>query len=265
MTESPITAAASGRYRAPGTTAQALGLLLMGLVGLTFLLAGTLIGGTTGENVVPIAALTVGGLVGAVLAARFGTWSKVLGIVLALVLAAPSPIGTFWAIFGAFMPAQSTEFAPALMYLFGFFLALIGGIVALVKRNAATAGPGRRERRLRSVLVTIVVIAAVASVVLSILGRQTVAADDETGATEVRMADFEFHPEDIVVPAGEVTFLLRNEDGFFHNFSNEDLDLNENVLGPGEVTVTVDVPAGTYEIVCVPHEQQGMTATLTAE
>ena len=269
MADAPVTTAPGARYRSTGTSAQALGLLLLGLSALTFLLAGQLIGGVETEDIGFWAVLTAGPLIAALLSARFGAWSKVLGILVALGFMG----GAFWIFFGVFYPQSPVEFVPGLMVPMGFLLALIGGIVALVKARDRKPAVGSGERGLRNIVVGIIVIGAAVSIVLGVLNREAVTAEEAEGATEIHMTDFEFDPGDATVAAGEVTVVLRNYDAFVHSFTNEDLDVDEFVIGQNDALLTFEAEAGTYEVYCMPHSdtsdgldpENDMMMTLTVE
>jgi glucose/arabinose dehydrogenase/uncharacterized cupredoxin-like copper-binding protein len=73
------------------------------------------------------------------------------------------------------------------------------------------------------------------------------------------------------IPAGLTTFAVTNDGTMAHNFEIEGGDLEEQFdenLQPGESnTMTVDLPAGEYEIYCPvgDHRARGMELTLTVE
>ena len=63
----------------------------------------------------------------------------------------------------------------------------------------------------------------------------------------------------------EITFVLMSETEF-HSFTVDDLDLDLSV-DAGETikhTITFD-KAGTYKIICIPHETLGMVGEITVE
>lgn len=87
---------------------------------------------------------------------------------------------------------------------------------------------------------------------------------------EVILADpggsgaYEFIPEDLTFSVGEtVTFALIAESEF-HTFTVDDLGIDEAVDGgaTSSLTFTFDT-AGTYDLICVPHEALGMVGTIT--
>ena len=94
-----------------------------------------------------------------------------------------------------------------------------------------------------------------------------------TGATgqviNVQAVDFRFDPSTISVPAGKVTFHVRNGGSAEHEFeiikNDQTVDEIEGLVPGLEKDLTVDLPAGDYLIECrLPgHLEQGMKATLT--
>lgn len=108
----------------------------------------------------------------------------------------------------------------------------------------------------------------------------TVAPDEAEGAGEVlvgtpftvRMIDnggagpFAYEPVDMTFSVGEiVNFTFIGEDAF-HTFTVSDLDIDVEVEA-GETTgldFQFEV-AGTYELICIPHEALGMIGTITVQ
>ena len=88
----------------------------------------------------------------------------------------------------------------------------------------------------------------------------------------VRMIDnggagpFAYDPIDLTFSVGEiVNFTFIGEDAF-HTFTVSDLDIDEEVEA-GETTgldFKFEV-AGTYELICIPHEALGMIGTITVQ
>ena len=89
----------------------------------------------------------------------------------------------------------------------------------------------------------------------------TVRLNDNGGA-----GPFLYDPVDLTFGVGEVVnFTLIGEDAF-HTFTVSDLDIDVEVEA-GE-TVGLDYrfeEAGTYELVCIPHEALGMIGTITVQ
>lgn len=85
----------------------------------------------------------------------------------------------------------------------------------------------------------------------------------------VQAVEFRFDPSTISVPAGKVTFHVRNGGSAEHEFEifkgEEVVDEVEGLVPGVEKDLTVDLPAATYSIECrLPgHLEQGMKAALT--
>jgi uncharacterized cupredoxin-like copper-binding protein len=77
-----------------------------------------------------------------------------------------------------------------------------------------------------------------------------------------------FVEKTLSAPAGEITLDLTNDSAVPHNIAVDGADgVSDTVQDGGTATLTVDLPAGTYEYYCdVPgHRQAGMTGTLTVQ
>ncbi|MGH2530692.1 MAG: cupredoxin domain-containing protein [Thermomicrobiales bacterium] len=96
------------------------------------------------------------------------------------------------------------------------------------------------------------------------------AAEDEDAATEltVDMAEMFFEPTEFSIPAGtDVTIRLTNSGVSPHDFTIEELGINE-VLDPGaETTITINAEAGTYDYICTQpgHKEAGMVGVMTVQ
>lgn len=95
-------------------------------------------------------------------------------------------------------------------------------------------------------------------------------ASPVAGGNEVEVALTEFEiqmPSEL--PAGQTVFIISNTGEFPHNFEIEgngiEMELEENLQGGEQGTLTVDLQAGTYEIYCPvgDHADQGMRLELT--
>ena len=75
-----------------------------------------------------------------------------------------------------------------------------------------------------------------------------------------------FDADEFTFSVGDtITFVVESETEF-HTFTVQDLDINVTALGgtTGEATVTLDT-AGTFTLICVPHQGQGMVGTITVQ
>ena len=77
---------------------------------------------------------------------------------------------------------------------------------------------------------------------------------------------FTFEPADLTFSLGETVTLVLKSEAQFHTFTVEGLGIDEDV-NPGktvEFTHTFD-KAGTYDLICIPHQAAGMTGTITVK
>ena len=208
-------------------------------------------------------------LVAAALVWRFGAWSKVLGVVVALGVA----FMLFWVVFGLAYPASVADFLPAVLLPLGVVLAVAGGVAAIVqqRRGRLEVTATTAERRVAAVALGAAVVALAVSGALTLMGRS---AADSAGALTVTIKDFAFSEETYVVPADEAaTIVVRNSDAFVHTFTVPELGIDEVVPPGGDAVVELTAPAGTHTLYCKPHADMsepdpamaGMAATIVAE
>jgi plastocyanin len=90
-----------------------------------------------------------------------------------------------------------------------------------------------------------------------------------TQVVELTMVDIAFEPTDLTIPAGaDVTIKLVNNGALPHNFAVPSEGIQSEDFSSGASgTITVNLPAGTYEFICsVPgHAAAGMVGTLIVE
>jgi plastocyanin len=89
----------------------------------------------------------------------------------------------------------------------------------------------------------------------------TVVNQDPGGSGE-----YQFIPSEFTFGVGDtVTFQMSGETEF-HTFTVDDLGIDEAVDGGETVTFTVTFDkAGTFELICIPHEAFGMKGTITVQ
>ena len=99
-------------------------------------------------------------------------------------------------------------------------------------------------------------------------GETPEAGEDSTAPIVIELQDIRFVPPDLSVPANKpTTVTLENTGAAPHNFSIDELGIDED-LDPGESKeVEINAAAGQYKYYCnVPgHEAAGMVGTLTVE
>lgn len=238
-----------GKQRSRWTTLATIGLAMIALAPALMLGAGFAFGMDMSEQTGFFVPVLAGALLAALLVWSFGWWAKVIGIL----VGAGAGMMLFWTAFGLQQPASFFDFAPGLLVIPGALLAVISCIAAIVAGRRGRMGTRVTggERIFVRVVIGLLVLAMVASGLLTYLGRETVA--DATGADQTVVAkNFEFDPVDFEVDGGD-TILVRNEDAFFHTFTIDELDISVE-LGPGsQALVNVPDRSGTYRFYCIPH------------
>ena len=93
-----------------------------------------------------------------------------------------------------------------------------------------------------------------------------------TGAAiEITLSDFVITPKTIDATAGTVTFKVTNKGKSPHNFAvvsnGQEVKKTKNLVNGQADTLEVDLPAGTYQVICdIPgHKEAGMVGTLTVK
>lgn len=256
------TPAEIARAHAAGARTQVVGLVLLALAPLTMFAIEVVAGFDASEFLVP---LTIGTLVliGAWCAGRFGTWSKVLGIVLTVLVV----LAGFWLVFGLSAIQSPADFVPSVLFVLGVGMSLTGGIRAVRARDRpAVIGATPGEDRARLIAVTVVVLAVVVSVTVHLTGRQTVDAAAAAGATPVTMDAFEFATTEVTVAGGpDAALLVNNRDAFLHDLAVPDQDLAVTVApGSQKLLDVADLAAGTYTFYCTLHSDTGNPDPTTA-
>ena len=242
------------RDRAPYSGTAGLGIFLLGLAPLIYVVAGMLAGFEFSPFIMIFTIVGVVLLIVSLLAWRAGAWAKVLGILAIL----GGGYFTWFQVFGLFEPRAAIEFTAGAAWIVGALVGLIGCLAALVKgRDAVGGGNGGG---LNAIAVVLVLVAAGASGFLNYSAIEDLdAGDSET----VRTVDFVFEPDEVTVEAGEVTFVVDNDDPFTHTFTldasetydDDQYDVNRKLLPLTDARITFDTPdeAGSYVVFCIPH------------
>ena len=73
-----------------------------------------------------------------------------------------------------------------------------------------------------------------------------------------------FDPSEFTFSVGDTITLQLTAEGEFHTFTVDDLGIDVSVEPgqPAALTFTFD-RAGTFDLICIPHEFQGMVGTIT--
>jgi plastocyanin len=249
------------------TRLAVLGLVLAALGPILFITAGVVWGLDVSEDVPFFGIIATVALVGAFLVARFGTWAKIVGIIIALLVG----LALFWTAFGLFSPTSFFDFVPGVLVLPGVLIAIVSCIAAMVARrrgHLTTAADGGERRALRIVL-AVVVILAVLSGIATAATRSTV--DESDADATVVLKDFEYDSTEYQLQGGSRVF-VRNDDPFLHTFTVDALDIDETMSPGSEELIEVPSEPGTYVVYCRPHtsdpddpSDEDMAATLTIE
>jgi plastocyanin len=112
-------------------------------------------------------------------------------------------------------------------------------------------------------------------VMVTTLSSLGVLADSSVGsqpmenvkAIEVEMNDDYFNPKEIIIPNGTTTtLLLKNKGMKKHTFTVEKLGIDAEVQPGKEISITVTPKqAGTYDLVCRYHFQEGMVGKVIVQ
>ena len=111
-----------------------------------------------------------------------------------------------------------------------------------------------------------VAVLVVVSAVVTLAARDTVAAADRAGATEVLMKTTEFRTAQLDAKAGEtLRLVLKNDDLYIHTFTIDDLGIDVTIGPRGEKALSLLSPpnTGTFEYKCTIPGHEDMTGTLT--
>jgi len=248
----PAETDAGGRLRPKYARLGAFGLLLAGLGPLIIFVAITATEGLSDSDAGFFAVVSAIGLVSAGLSWRFGTWSKIVGIVASVLIALPLS----WTVFMLMAVNSPVEFTVGMLVPTGILLGLGGHIAALVAKrrgNVSESAPPVERRVIQGVSAAIV-LGVLVSVVLFLNARESVDPVLASGAEVVRMSNFEFDPATLEITAGETTkILVHNDDVVTHTFTVPDLDIDETLVPGSEVLVEVAPSAGTFVVYCEPH------------
>ena len=237
-----------GRARWSGLAA--LGLVLAALGPLLMLAGGFLWGLEIGDEVPFFGVTAAIGLIGAFFVSRFGTWAKVLGVVVGVLIA----MSLFWTAFGLFTPNSFFDFVPGLLVIPGALIAIVCCIAAIVaaRRGHVTPGAVGGERRGIRIVTGVVVALAALSAVLTFAGQSSVAGETELAVT---LSDFSFDQSSYEAAAGD-TVVVSNDDPFLHTFTIDDLEIDE-ALSPGsEISIEIPEGTGSYVVYCKPHTSE---------
>lgn len=151
-------------------------------------------------------------------------------------------------------PADTLVFACAVLSAGGRFVAIAAALVA--GRRPATAARGAQL-----LTATGTGLLAVAVVVAAVARGSSEDAPAEAGDVAVTIAGFDFPDRPVAVDAGG-TLHVANDDPARHTFTVPDTDLDVTIVGGSAARVRVDLPPGTYDVVCEVPGHEAMAGTL---
>jgi plastocyanin len=114
---------------------------------------------------------------------------------------------------------------------------------------------------MRSVLRTAVMVAAAAGM-LAGCGSSSSSSSSSGNPVDITTANIAFSTTDIKIPAGDVTFTVKNDDKVEHNLTIENGNVNKDVEGGKTVKAKATLKAGTYAFHCEYHPDV-MKGTIT--
>lgn len=236
---------------ARGTRLAVLGLLMISTAGAIWLLAGLIWGLDLGDSAGFLIPTIVLPAVAALLVWRFGTWAKVIGILVALLT-----LGTLWfTAFGLFEPDSFFDFVGGLLVAPGAVIAIVGCVQAIRAGRRGDVASRREGGEARAITVIVAVVAGltVLSGVLTFVGRSTADASQARGEVAIRDFSFETDGSEGVTVAGGDTLYVENEDPFLHTFTVDELGI-DIAFGPSsQELIEIPAQAGTYTLYCRPH------------
>lgn len=262
---------AGPREQPPFVRLQILGLLLVALGPIMSMVGEVAALGSEGLLIVVfLGPITLLAVTAAGLAWRFGTWARIVGVVLGLLVLA---------MFGAFIVSNLRhlnsflDFVPLVTTGVGAIFAIVFGLVAVAGRRGSASATAGVERRTAAVTLTVLTLLALASGITTIAGAQTVEAARSDGAIALEMAGYAFAPDTLTV-ASDDRLLIHNSDPVLHTFTVPALGIDQVVPPGSDALVELGgADTGSFTFYCKPHsdtavadpDDAGMAATLTVE
>jgi uncharacterized cupredoxin-like copper-binding protein len=120
----------------------------------------------------------------------------------------------------------------------------------------------------RFLLWAVLVTTLVAATTVDLHGSGIARSTEPVSEVNLSLADIRFDPKEVTIPANvDVTFHLTNTGGALHNFSIDELNVDEDLASGESKDVVINAPAGEYKFFCsVPgHEAAGMLGTLIVQ
>ncbi len=205
-------------------------------------------------------------LVMAGLLLKYGRWLYIVAAVLGL--AVPIVFGPVIFSYGLSYIDSFWDFTPALLWLVGGLLALVGGTVAFIQHRLGNPRLAAKpsERNVIGGIGLVVAALIIVSGILTMTVRDRVSAEEAAGAITLDMKDTQFRPRVLEVRAGQaVRLLVKNSDFTIHTFTMKELDVDFGLGGFSEQIVDMPAiaPAGrSFTYTCEVPGHEDMKGTL---
>ena len=205
--------------------------------------------------------MAIAGLIGFALV-RWGTAGPVLAFIgglFGLLFFAPGiPLGLS-------NPDSFFDFATNLLALPGLMLMAAGGVIGFVqsrKPEFRTEAKPSEALAIRGLLAALVVLSLL-SAVLTVLGKDSVSAEEKSSAVAVRMKKTDFTPGDLTARNGQKV-VVKNSDPFLHTFTIDALGIDVTVLPGSEklIALTGAKTGETYAFHCKVPGHEAMDGAL---
>lgn len=227
--------------------------LLLAALALGLILVTVVVQATQSAVIPPLivqAVLLVVGLVLLAVRPRLGAIVLAVLAVLALLVNLPFIAGDLS------HPESVWSFVPAA-------LAVLGGVVGLVALIGVLRRIDGGAAKAVGALSGVAVLGILAIAVASSDPEDDVKQDGDQG---MFAEDFEFRPDEFTAAAGDVGVFIGNDDLVRHNFSIDDLDVDEELPSKAFVRIQLtDVAPGEYRYYCNIEGHEDMTGTMTVE
>ena len=156
------------------------------------------------------------------------------------------------------VPASAYDFSLTLYLAVLNLVGLAAAVQVLRGQVDETSGAARWTA---SAALAVIVLGIVLAVFSTVTYDNAVAQE---GDIRLITEDTNFSASNLETSAGTVSVFVDNKDATTHTFTIEELDVDLEIPGGKQARVTFDAEPGTYQYICVPHEED-MGGALVAE
>lgn len=149
-------------------------------------------------------------------------------------------------------PESTPGFILTTLVVLGGFVLIVGGLGVFF---------GWSDLAVRPIATAVPVLGVVLALFSAMAGSAVPNVEAADTDVQVVMESVQFQPETVSADAGG-TLWLDNRDGIRHTFTVEELGVNVDIPALKSARVDLDVPAGTYDVICDVRGHEHMTATL---